>query len=107
MKVKLSDIKLTNLNNNCISLVLKFSRVLYAHDGTTMRVNEKQVVRRLFSIAKTTDNIELKRLAARLKREIRICFLGEYDEETSFQLYEVVGQSDSSANDASKHQLAS
>jgi len=69
-------------------LVLKFSRVLEKHDGTTLRVREPDVIRRLFVIAKATDNEELRRLATRLKREIRICLLGEFDEEKSFEFYE-------------------
>jgi len=89
MKIRLSQIEITKLNNNCISLVLKFSRVLHAHNGDVLKVSEPQVVKRLFSIAATTDNVILQRLALRLKKEIKMCLLGDFAEESSFQLYEV------------------
>lgn len=92
MKIKLSEIKLTQLNNNCIMLISKFSRVLKGHDGTVLRLNDEGVVRDVFAIAAQTSNPELKQLVARLTREIKNHLLGDSVESTSFQVYEVVGK---------------
>jgi len=96
MKVKHSDIKVTQLNNNCIMLISKFSRVLKAHDGTILRLSDTKVIKNLFLISKRTSNPELVQLASRLKHEIKIHLRGENVEELSFQVYEVARKGDSS-----------
>jgi len=90
MKIKLSEVKLTQLNNNCIMLISKFSRVLKASDGTVLRLNAPRIVFDVFVIAAKTSNPELKQLASRLKREIKNHLLGDRVEDSSFQIYEVV-----------------
>jgi len=90
MKIKLSEVKLTQLNNNCIMLISKFSRVLKASDGTVLRLNAPRIVFDVFVIAAKTSNPELKQLASRLKREIKNHLLGDRVEDSNFQIYEVV-----------------
>lgn len=92
MKVKLSEIKLTQLNNNCIALISKFSRVLKAHNGSVLRLNDPNVVSDVFAIQASDLNPQLKQLRSRLKKEIKNHLLGDNVEESSFHVYEVVGE---------------
>jgi len=87
MKIKLSTIKLTQLNNSCIMLISKFLRVLKAHNGTELKLSDPGVVRAVIEISTVTSNTELKVLAKRLTQEIRSHLLGGAGEEPSFQVY--------------------
>ncbi len=98
MKIKLRNVKLSQLNNNCISLILKFIRVLRSHNGKSLRLTDSNILMTVFQEASNTDNPELIRLAKHLRQQIRVSFRGDFEEKLTFQEYKSLN--DLSSSDA-------
>jgi len=70
LTIQLKDVQLSQLNNECLKLVLKFVRTLKAHNGKTLRMQDANILLQISDQSHRTKNQELKELYAELKREI-------------------------------------
>ena len=71
VKVQLKDIKLSELNTECLRLVSSYLRVLRQHNGTILRMQDDDILLKISDYSHRTRNQELKRLYIRLKDEMR------------------------------------
>jgi len=68
--IRLRDIQLSQLNNECLKLVAKFVRALKTHNGVTLRMQDENILLEISKQSHRTKNLELKELYAELKEEI-------------------------------------
>ena len=69
--LQLKDIQLTQLNNECLKLVAKFSRALKALEGVSLRMQDADILVQISEHAHRTKSKELKALYAGLKVELQ------------------------------------
>ncbi len=70
VKVQLKDIKLSQLNTECLRLVASYIRALRQYNGTVLRMQDADVLLKISDYSHRTRNQELKNLYARLKLEM-------------------------------------
>lgn len=75
VKVQLKDIKLSQLNTECLRLVASYLRVLRQHNGTVLRMQDADILLKISDYSHRTRNQELKNLYVRLKQEMRQALL--------------------------------
>jgi len=68
--IPLREIQLAQLNNECLKLVVKFVRVLKAHNGVSLRMQDADILLQISARSHRTRNAELKAIYAELKVEI-------------------------------------
>ena len=89
MKVKLREIKVVALNTRSIILLTQFVRLARVREGADLRMQQPDIVRRVFHYAANSDNPDLIVLFMRIKNEvskhIQKCNL----ESPSFNVYNV------------------
>jgi len=96
MKVKLNDVRVTKLNGTCLTLIVKFSRVLKNHNGVVLQLSDPGIVREIIAHASKTSNPQLRKICNRLIREIRSHLNGE---PTSTMRYAVYQKADDAVAD--------
>ncbi len=73
VKLRLIDVQLGQLNNQCLMLVVRFVRALKAHNGTALRVQEPDILMQISKHSRNTKDSELRKMYKELKAEILIC----------------------------------
>ena len=68
--IRLEDIQLSQLNNQCLKQVSTFVRALKAHSGVALRMQDSDILVQISDQSYKTRNKDLKRLYADLKTEI-------------------------------------
>ena len=68
--IRLGDIQLSQLNNECLKLVVRFVRALKAHNGVALRMQDENILLEISEHSHRTRNKELKELYAELKKEL-------------------------------------
>jgi len=69
--IDISEIKIQDLNPQCLLLASKFSRVLKAKHGTILRLQDDRALSLVAAYARATEDAELKILSARIEREVQ------------------------------------
>ncbi len=77
IKINLKDIQLSQLNPECVLLINRFIRALKAHDGTVLKIQEKDILMQISEQARRTDNDELAVMYKELKEKILVCVHAE------------------------------
>ena len=70
IKIRLKDLQLSQLNNECLTLVGRFARELKAHKGLGLSVQDKDILVQISQHSKRTSNRKLKAIYKQLKSEI-------------------------------------
>jgi len=77
MKVKLSDIKVMELNSKAVILLTQFVRLARLRDGADLKMQDPDLVRRVFKYSSITENPDLIVLFMRIKLQIENCMQQE------------------------------
>lgn len=67
MKVRLKEIKVVSLNTRTIILLTQFVRLARVRDGANLRMQQPDIVRRVFHYAASSENPDLIVLFMRIK----------------------------------------
>ncbi len=70
MKVRLEDIRLFDLDSQTVLQISKFVRLSRQRYGSTIRLNDSGVIKRVFKYGLETDDPELKRLLLAIRRSL-------------------------------------
>ena len=77
IKINLKDIQLAQLNPECVLLINRFIRALKAHDGTVLKIQEKDILMQISEQARRTENSDLVAMYKELKEKILVCVHAE------------------------------
>ncbi len=88
MKVKLSEIKVVALNTRTIILLTQFVRLARVREGADLRMQQPDVVRRVFRYAANTDNPDLIVLFMHIKKSMSKHIQKSNLEGPSFNVYQ-------------------
>ena len=72
MKIRLRDIKLSQLNNKSLTLVSKYARLLKAKEGVHLKLQEPDILIKISDSARATDDDNLINLYKEIKKEVRV-----------------------------------
>lgn len=86
MKIKLSEIKVADLDASSVIMLNQFVRVA-RKNGADMKMQYPNIVRRVFSYASKTDNPDLIVLSMRLRRHMARYVVTSNLEKPSFNFY--------------------
>ena len=67
----ISEIKLEHLNTRCLIHISKFARALHRHNGTVIKLQDKNLMQEIVHHAKQNDNIELRTIFSLLMAEVK------------------------------------
>jgi len=71
LKIRLKDIHPSQLNNDCLRLVMKFSRTLKAKQGVMLKIQDKDILIKISDYAKSSGDDELKVIYQELKEHVK------------------------------------
>ncbi|RBP48353.1 hypothetical protein [Arenicella xantha] len=77
IKVRLKDIRLNQLDNECLRLVNRFTLAARSHDGTVLRVQEKDILMQISAYARATKDPTIRDIYSQLKQEILRCMYAD------------------------------
>jgi len=90
MKVKLSEIRVVDLNTRTIILFTQYVRLARVRDGADLRMQQPDIVHRVFQYAKKSDNPDLIVLFMRIKKQMINHIHKSNLENPSFNVYHQV-----------------
>jgi len=70
IKIRLKDVKVSQLNNECLLLIGRFVRELKVYRGVSLSVQDKDILMNISDYSRRTRNFELKGIYNELKSEI-------------------------------------
>jgi len=70
IKIRLKDVKVSQLNNECLLLIGRFVRELKVYRGVSLSVQDKDILMNISDYSRQTRNLELKGIYNELKSEI-------------------------------------
>ena len=70
VKIRLKDLDLGQLNNECLLKVSRFVRELRAETGIKLRMQDKDILKQISNHCREIDNPHLQEIYAELKQEI-------------------------------------
>lgn len=70
IKIRLKDLQVSQLNNECLLLVGRFVRELKAYKDVSLSVQDRDILMQISNQARRTRNTELKAIYKELKSEI-------------------------------------
>lgn len=73
IKVRLKDIQLNQLDHECLRLVSRFAMAARSHDGTVLRVQDKDILVNISAYARAVNNPAISDCYAKLKDELLRC----------------------------------
>lgn len=71
MKIHLKDLQGSQLNNECLLLMMKFIRELKVDKGVRLSMQDKDILMQISNYANESDSPELKSIYADLKAELK------------------------------------
>jgi len=71
MKINLRDIRLSQLNNKCTMLLVKYVRLLRLEEGTQLKLQDKDILVKVSKSARLTNNADLIKLYKDFKEQVR------------------------------------
>ncbi len=89
-KVKLSEIRVVDLNSKTMILLTQFVRLARLHEDADLKMQQKDVVRRVFKFAAATDNPDLIILFMKIRQHLVNHVINANLEKPSFNLYKNV-----------------
>ncbi len=87
MKVRLKEIKVVDLNTRTIILLTQFVRLARVREGADLRMQQRDIVRRVFRYAAHTDNPDLIVLFMNIKKAMSLHIQKANLETCSFNVY--------------------
>ncbi len=90
MKVRLREIKVVDLNTRTIILLTQFVRLARVREGADLRMQQRDIVRRIFRYAAHTDNPDLIVLFMHIKKAMSLHIQKANLEACSFNVYHEV-----------------
>ncbi|MFQ3244570.1 MAG: hypothetical protein ACI9SP_001201 [Arenicella sp.] len=88
MRVRLREIKVIALNTETIILLTQFVGLARVREGAELRMQQSDIVHRVFQYAATTENPDLIVLFMHIKKSMRKYIKKSKLERPSFNLYE-------------------
>ena len=70
MKIRLTDIKVAALNARTVILLAHFVRIARTSDGADLRMQQSDIVKRVFKYAATVENPDLLVLFMRIRQSM-------------------------------------
>lgn len=77
IKVRLKDIQLSQLDNECLRLVSRFAMAARSHNGTVLRVQDKDILVQISAYTRATKDPAISALYTQLKDELLRCVFTE------------------------------
>lgn len=87
MKVKLTEIKVVTLNTKTIILLTQFVRLAKAREGADLRMQQRDIVRRVFHYAASSENPDLIVLFMHIKKSMSKHIKKSNLERPSYNIY--------------------
>ncbi|MBL4670890.1 MAG: hypothetical protein JKX81_01420 [Arenicella sp.] len=88
MKVRLKEIKVIALNTGTVILLTQFVRLARVREGAELRMQQADIVHRVFQYAATSENPDLIVLFMRIKKSMSKHIQKSKLERPSFNLYD-------------------
>lgn len=89
-KVRLREIKVVDLNAKTVILITQFVRLARLREEADLKMQQPDIVRRIFQYATITSNPELIVLFMRIRQHLVNYVVNANLEKPSFNLYESV-----------------
>ncbi len=90
MKVRLSEIKVVALNTRTIILLTQFVRLARVREGADLRMQQADIIKRVFKYASMSENPDLIVLYMHIKKEMAKHIQKSNLEKPSFNVYHKV-----------------
>jgi len=87
LKVRLSDIKIAELNTDTVLLITKFLRKARSHDGFDLHMQQPNMLKELIQFAQNCEDPDLIVLCMKIKKSIASHIKGIDPERKSFNMY--------------------
>lgn len=87
MKVRLRDIKVASLNSRTIILLTEFMRMARAREGVNLKMQQPDVIRRVFLYGARSNNPDLIVLFMRIKMHLVTHLQNSNFENQSINIY--------------------